>query len=145
MRAVVFATTILACGTAQAECIVADPSPTPLNVRTAPYGRIIGALANGEPVLMIDASADRQGSPWVYIADETGAAVHPLQRATLPLADAQAPVMGSVYASQQKENRNENENPCLRLYRRRDGVVWSRARLPVRNISRRKRRLCPAP
>jgi hypothetical protein len=34
---------------AHAECIVADLSPTPLNVRTAPYGRIVGTLDNFHP------------------------------------------------------------------------------------------------
>ena len=57
---------------AHAECIVADPSPTPLNVRTAPYGRIVGALENGQVVSVLDSSMDNQGRPWVYVADNTG-------------------------------------------------------------------------
>jgi hypothetical protein len=56
---------------AHAECIVADPSPTPLNVRTAPYGRIVGALDNGQVVSDLDSSIDNQGRPWVYVADDT--------------------------------------------------------------------------
>jgi hypothetical protein len=35
---------------AHSECIVADPSPTPLNVRTAPYGSIVATLDNGQVV-----------------------------------------------------------------------------------------------
>jgi hypothetical protein len=57
---------------AHAECIVADPSPTPLNVRTPPYGRIVGALDNGQLVSILDSSIDNQGRPWVYVADDTG-------------------------------------------------------------------------
>jgi hypothetical protein len=57
---------------AHAECIVADPSPTPLNVRTAPYGRIVGTLDNGQAVSILDSSIDNQGRPWVYVADDTG-------------------------------------------------------------------------
>jgi hypothetical protein len=55
-----------------AECIVADPSPTPLNVRTAPYGRIVGSLDNGQVVSILDSSIDKQGQPWVYVADDAG-------------------------------------------------------------------------
>jgi hypothetical protein len=57
---------------ASAECIVADPSPTPLNVRTAPYGRVVGVLANGYLVSILDTAFDVKGHPWVYVADETG-------------------------------------------------------------------------
>jgi hypothetical protein len=58
---------------AHADCIVADPTPTPLNVRTAPNGRIIGTLANGQAVAIIDNANDAQMRPWVYVADaETG-------------------------------------------------------------------------
>jgi hypothetical protein len=55
--------------TARAECIVADPSPTPLNVRTAPYGSIIGTLDNGQSVYIIDHTLDRQLRAWVYVGD----------------------------------------------------------------------------
>jgi hypothetical protein len=57
---------------AQAGCIVTDPSPTPLNVRTAPYGRIVGTLDNRQGVSILDSSIDNQGRPWVYVADDTG-------------------------------------------------------------------------
>lgn len=54
---------------AQERCRVTDPSGTPLNVRTAPYGRIIGTIPNGRLVSVIDRARDQQGRPWVYIAD----------------------------------------------------------------------------
>jgi hypothetical protein len=57
---------------AHAGCIVADPSPTPLNVRTAPYGRIVGTLDDGQGVSILDSSTDNQGRPWVYVADDSG-------------------------------------------------------------------------
>jgi len=63
-----------------AGCIVADPSPTPLNVRTAPNGRIVGALDNGERVYVIDRAFDGGDREWVYVG----------------LADTRAP-LGWVY------------------------------------------------
>jgi hypothetical protein len=63
---------VCAINSAKAECIVADPSPTPLNVRTAPYGRIVGTLDNGQIVFILDSSIDDKGHPWVYVADVSG-------------------------------------------------------------------------
>lgn len=60
---------VLATTAAQAECVVADPTPTPLNARSAPYGRIVATLDNGQQVTIIDHSYDRQGRPWVYVSD----------------------------------------------------------------------------
>src|SRR3712207_84915 len=57
-------------GYAQNRCRVTDPSDTPLNVRTAPYGKILGTLQNGRRVSVIDRASDRRGQPWVYIADQ---------------------------------------------------------------------------
>jgi hypothetical protein len=51
-----------ACNTARAECIVADPSPTPLNIRTAPHGRIVTTIGNGIEVDILDHA---QG--WVFV------------------------------------------------------------------------------
>jgi hypothetical protein len=53
---------------AQGRCRVLDPTGTPLNVRTSPYGTVIGTLANGVLVSVIDQSTDRNGRPWVYVA-----------------------------------------------------------------------------
>jgi hypothetical protein len=55
-----------------AECIVADPTPTLLNARSAPYGRIIGTLDNGQLVSILDSASDGRGAPWVYVADAEG-------------------------------------------------------------------------
>ena len=63
---------VIAAHSANAECIVADPSPTPLNVRTAPYGRIVSTLTNGQVVSILDSSIDNEGRPWVYVADDNG-------------------------------------------------------------------------
>ncbi|ACK51936.1 hypothetical protein Msil_3026 [Methylocella silvestris BL2] len=64
------ALTLLAATTfAHAECIVADPTPTPLNARTAPNGRISTTLNNGQPVVIIDQVDDEQMRPWVYVSD----------------------------------------------------------------------------
>lgn len=54
--------------TAQAYCVVDDPTPTPLNVRTAPYGRVLGTIRNGNQVTIVDRANDAQGKLWVYIA-----------------------------------------------------------------------------
>ena len=45
-----------------------DPTGTPLNVRTAPNGQIVGALPNGLLVSIIDNARDGAGKPWVYVA-----------------------------------------------------------------------------
>ena len=55
--------------TAHADCIVADPSPTPLNVRTAPNGRIVATLDNGQSVSIIDHAVDEKSREWVYVSD----------------------------------------------------------------------------
>ena len=67
MLVICLATTLPA--SAQSRCRVTDPTGTPLNIRTAPYGRIVGTIANGRLVTIIDRSQDRRGKPWVYIAD----------------------------------------------------------------------------
>ena len=54
---------------AYAECIVPDPTPTPLNVRAAPNRRIIAALDNGQSVTDIDHADDEQLRAWIYVSD----------------------------------------------------------------------------
>ncbi len=49
------------------DCLVNDPTGTPLNVRARPYGRILGALHNGIAVRILDTTFDNSGRPWVYI------------------------------------------------------------------------------
>jgi uncharacterized protein YraI len=49
-------------------CVVEDPTGTPLNVRSAPNGSIIGALHNGALVQILDTMSDARGRPWAYIA-----------------------------------------------------------------------------
>jgi hypothetical protein len=48
-------------------CKVTDPTGTPLNVRAAPSGPIIGTLQNGTLVSITERSLDRNGKAWVYI------------------------------------------------------------------------------
>ena len=52
---------------AQTRCIVADPTGTPLNVRSEPNGTIRGALHNGAVVRRLDTEYDDQGRPWTYV------------------------------------------------------------------------------
>ena len=47
-------------------CRVADPTGTPLNVRTFPNGTIVATFKNGDPVTILDSRAFR-GSTWVYV------------------------------------------------------------------------------
>jgi hypothetical protein len=56
-------------GTSQnALCRVA--APTPLNVRVAPRGNVIGTLQNDRAVMVISGQPDASGgSQWVYVAD----------------------------------------------------------------------------
>lgn len=51
---------------AQERCLVADPTGTPLNVRTAPNGRITQTLTNGLLVMIFDRTSVR-GKTWVYV------------------------------------------------------------------------------
>lgn len=57
LTAAIFAATTLA-AQAQSRCRVMDPTSTPLNVRTAPNGRIVGALPNGLLVTVLDRATD---------------------------------------------------------------------------------------
>ena len=51
---------------AQERCLVADPTGTPLNISTAPNGRITQTLTNGVLVMIFDRSSVR-GKTWVYV------------------------------------------------------------------------------
>ncbi len=44
-----------------------DPTGTPLNVRVAPNGPIVGALNNGLLVAIVDTRDDANGRPWAFI------------------------------------------------------------------------------
>jgi Bacterial SH3 domain len=50
-------------------CRVTDPTSTPLNVRTNPNGRIVGTVANGVLVTVLDRSVDKRGKQWIYVAE----------------------------------------------------------------------------
>ena len=67
-------------GTAQAQvprgtCLVSDPTGTPLNVRSAPNGRITGNLYNGDYVVIVRTVRDDRGRPWA-LAGGTDGSVH---------------------------------------------------------------------
>jgi hypothetical protein len=55
-------------------CIVADPTGTPLNLRTSPNGKVISTIRNGSPVTIIDDAADSQGRAWSYIRSDVSRA-----------------------------------------------------------------------
>ena len=50
-------------------CVVVDPTGTQLNVRTSPNGRIVGTIANGVTVPILDNSVDNRRKSWVYIGE----------------------------------------------------------------------------
>jgi hypothetical protein len=50
-------------GSSNSECVVADPTGTPLNVRSRPNGTILGALHNDTRVIVTD-SAVASGKVW---------------------------------------------------------------------------------
>lgn len=50
-------------------CKVTDPTGTPLKVRTAPYGKVIGKLSNGKTVYISDIRYDRNNKPWALAFD----------------------------------------------------------------------------
>lgn len=51
---------------AETNCVVADPTGTPLNVRTSPGGQVIKTLNNGTSVTILDGPSLAEGK-WVYI------------------------------------------------------------------------------
>jgi Bacterial SH3 domain len=53
---------------AQSRCKVTDPTGTPLNVRAAPQGAIVGKLANGILVSIVENADDAKGNPWVRVS-----------------------------------------------------------------------------
>lgn len=55
-------------------CRVADPSPTPTNLRTAPAGDLVGTIANGTPVEIV-AEGDGGGRSWALVARPGSAVV----------------------------------------------------------------------
>ncbi len=60
----------ISCATAQEHrCRVVDATGTPLNVRSTPSGTIVGTLANGIVVYVIDHATDAHGKSWVYVGD----------------------------------------------------------------------------
>ena len=50
-------------------CTVTDPTGTPLNVRESPNGKIVGTLANGALVAIVESKDAANGKPWVKIVD----------------------------------------------------------------------------
>jgi hypothetical protein len=51
-------------------CKVTDPTGTPLNVRAKPNGKIIGTLANGTFVSILEYAPDANGKPWAKVAHQ---------------------------------------------------------------------------
>ncbi len=58
---------LTAAGTAQARCVVTDPTGTPLNIRSAPNGEVVGTLRNGVAVSIRTITYDNQGRAWADI------------------------------------------------------------------------------
>lgn len=52
-----------------ARCRVMDPTGTPLNVRDAPNGDVVGRVRNGTLVTRLRTGHDERGRPWSYVAD----------------------------------------------------------------------------
>lgn len=50
-------------------CTVTDPTGTPLNVRNAPGGRVIGRLRNGTEVYIEESCSDEQGCAWAKVSN----------------------------------------------------------------------------
>jgi hypothetical protein len=48
-------------------CTVTDPTGTPLNVRESPNGKIVGTLADGALVAIVESKDAANGKPWVKI------------------------------------------------------------------------------
>ena len=55
-------------------CVVNDPTTTPLNLRASPNGAIIGQLANGQTVRILEQTVDQRGRSWARITVTVGMA-----------------------------------------------------------------------
>lgn len=64
--ALTLATALPATAMAQT-CKVTDPTNTPLNVRSAPNGKIIGKVKNGTVVYATDYATDSKGRGWTLV------------------------------------------------------------------------------
>jgi hypothetical protein len=53
-------------------CVVADPTGTPLNVRTEPSGRVVMTLSNGSKVRRVG-ERRHEGKGWALVASDGGA------------------------------------------------------------------------
>ena len=73
MKAVLIAGLFVAIGAtgavAQSRCRVMDPTGTPLNIRSAPNGLVVGNLRNGVLVSASDGETDDKGRAWVFVSD----------------------------------------------------------------------------
>jgi hypothetical protein len=54
-------------GASAQQCMVSDPTGTPLNIRESPGGEVIGRLRNGTFVTMVDTVDDRRGRRWAIV------------------------------------------------------------------------------
>jgi hypothetical protein len=50
-------------------CKVTDPTGTPLNIRKSPNGQIVGTLANGSLVAIVEHKDAANWKPWVKVVD----------------------------------------------------------------------------
>ena len=57
-------------------CRVADPTGTPLNVRTAPNFKVVGTLANGARVEILQTVTGDDGKAWAFVADAADGRAH---------------------------------------------------------------------
>jgi hypothetical protein len=49
-------------------CVVADPTGSPLNIRTSPNGKVVGKIGNGERIRISDQRTEN-GKEWAYISN----------------------------------------------------------------------------
>ena len=57
---------------AASDCIVSDPTGTPLNVRTAPNSRVLRTLRNGTPVNIEQVVTGPDGKRWAFVTAPNG-------------------------------------------------------------------------
>jgi hypothetical protein len=65
--------TVIGAAPASGTCLVADPTPTPLNIRNAPNGWIVGAIGNGAAVQVVQRQSVN-GQGWAEIVPEEAGA-----------------------------------------------------------------------
>jgi small subunit ribosomal protein S15 len=81
-------------------CKVTDPTGTPLNVRESPNGKIVGTLANGTVVAIVEYKDAANGKPWAKVQHyETKKPIGWVFASSCPVSDRRLALISAGLAS----------------------------------------------